>query len=207
MGIYDIDTSYTISTHPEIKCTKSGDKMYQLNIVPNDLSVYTWGSKNFQKKNVFNISKIEAPYKIDKIGGDTNTGTPICLCLPGATATPSGYKISDIRQSTKIIDSIAYDSTDLLNIKLMRYVKEYYYKEYVLLIKIAAVTNNSVTTRPTFYDLDTYYNTDAHTTHPVIRCVSIIPYYRSNTTKNRDYFAMYPSINTTADAKYTSYKT
>ena len=207
MGIYDIDTSYTISTHPEIKCTNTGDKMYNLNIVPNDLSVYTWGSKNFQKKNIFNISDINAPYKIDKIGGDTNTGTPICLCLPGATATPSGYKISDIRQSTNIIDSIAYDSTDLLNVKLMRYVKEYYYKEYVLLIKIAAVTSNSVTTRPTFYDLDTYYNTDAHTTHPVIRCVSIIPYYRSNTTKNRDYFAMYPSINTTADAKYTSYKT
>lgn len=207
MGMYDIDTSYNISNHPEIKCTNTGDKMYQLNIVPDDLSVYTWGSKNFQKKNVFNISDVKAPYKIDKIGGDTNAGTPICLCLPGATTTPSGYKISDRIQSTKILDSIAYDSTDLLNVKLMRYVKEYYYKEYVLLIKIAAVTSNAITTRPTFYDLDTYYNTDAHTTHPVIRCVSIIPYYRSNATKNRDYFAMYPSINTTADAKYTSYKT
>ena len=206
MGIYDIDTSYTNSKHPEIKCTNTGDKMYKLNIVPEDLSVYTWGSKNFQKKNVFNISNFEAPYKIDKIGGDTNTGTPICLCLPGATTTTSGYKILDKSQSSKIMDSIAYDSTDLLNIKLMRYVKEYYYKEYVLLVKIAAVTSNAITTTPTFYDLDTYYNTDAHITHPVIRCVTIKPYYRSVTTKNRDYFAMYPSINTIADAKYTSYK-
>ena len=53
MGMYDIDTSYTNSKHPEIKCTNTGDKMYQLNIVPEDLSVYTWGSKNFQKKNPY----------------------------------------------------------------------------------------------------------------------------------------------------------
>ena len=205
MGMYDIDTSYTISKHPEIKCTNTGDKMYKLNIVPDDLSVYTWGSKNFQKKNVFHISDLNAPYKIDKIGGDTNAGTPICLCLPGTTST-SGYSISIIDKK-KTTDCIAYDSENLTNVALVRYVKEYYYKEYVLLIKVAAVTSNTITTRPKFYDLDTYYNTDAHVTHPVIRCVTITPYYRSDTTKNREFFSMYPSINTIAEAKYTAYKT
>ena len=205
MGIYDIDTSYTISAHPEIKCTNTGDKMYQLNIVPDDLSVYTWGSKNFQKKNVFNISDIEAPYKINKIGGDTNKGTPICLCLP-ETTSPSGYSISTIDKK-KTIDCIAYDSENLNNVALVRYAKEYYYKEYILLIKVAAVKSNAITTRPKFYDLDTYYNTDVHITYPVIRCVTITPYYRSDTTKNREFFSMYPSINTIANAKYTAYKT
>ena len=35
----------------------------------------------------------------------------------------------------KTIDCIAYDSENLNNVALVRYVKEYYYKEYILLIK------------------------------------------------------------------------
>ena len=67
MGMYDIDASYTVSGYPEIKVTKSGYDMYQLNIVPDDLSVYTWGSKNFNPTNLFNVSDLNEPYKVDQL--------------------------------------------------------------------------------------------------------------------------------------------
>ena len=62
MGMYDIDTSYTISKHPEIKCTNTGDKMYKLNIVPDDLSVYTWGCSTNHKTNLSNNDTLYRQY-------------------------------------------------------------------------------------------------------------------------------------------------
>lgn len=201
MGMYDIDESYTLSKYPEIKATKTGDNMYQLNVVPTDLSVYTWGSKGFSPKKMFNISDLEEPYKIDKIGNDTNQGTPICLCLP-TSPSETGYGINDVHQSSKTRSCIAYDSVNLDNIVNARYVKEYYYKEYVLLIRVSVASSFS-SRSVQLYDLDEYYEHHA-TDYPIIRSVFLVPYYRNNSS-NRNYLAMYPSIQTTATAKYTSY--
>lgn len=203
MGMYDIDTSFTLSNYPEIKATKKGSDMYQLNIVPEDLSAYTWGSKNFNPTNLFNVSDLNEPYKVDKIGNDTNQGTPICLCLPNSPSE-TGYGVNDINRTSATNNCIAYDSRTLSNTANIRYVKEYYYKEYVLLIRVSVASSFS-STYVMLYDLDEYY--EKHLSdYPIIRSVFIVPYYRNNTS-NRKYIAMYPSIQTIASAKYTSYNT
>ena len=144
MGMYDIDTSFTLYGYPEIKATKKGSDIYKLNIVPEDLSVYTWGSKDFPKMNIFNASNLEAPYKIDKIGIDSNKGTPICLSYISATSQ-QGYQVYDRNETSSTRSCIAYDSRSLDDISNIRFIKEYYYKEYVLLIKISAATSFSST--------------------------------------------------------------
>lgn len=203
MGMYDIDTSFTLSNYPEIKATKKGSEMYQLNIVPKDLSVYTWGSKDFNPTNLFNVSDLNEPYKVDKIGNDTNQGTPICLCLPNSPSE-TGYGVNDKNMTSATNNCIAYDSQALYNTANIRYVKEYYYKEYVLLIRVSVASSFS-STYVMLYDLDEYY--EKHLSdYPIIRSVFIVPYYRNNAS-NRKYMAMYPSIQTIASAKYTSYNT
>ena len=201
MGMYDIDTSYTLNNYPEIKATKKGSDMYKLNIVPEDLSIYTWGSKNFNPTNLFNVSDLNEPYKVDKIGNDTNQGTPICLCLPNSTSE-TGYGVNDRNTTSATNNCIAYDSRSLNNTANIRYVKEYYYKEYVLLIRVSVARSFS-STNVMLYDLDEYY--EKHLSdYPIIRSVFIVPYYRNNTSE-RKYIQMYPSIQTIASAKYTSY--
>ena len=203
MGMYDIDTSYKMTGYPEIKVTKTGSDMYQLNIVPEDLSIYTWGSKNFNPTNLFNVSDLNEPYKVDKIGNDTNQGTPICLCLPNSPSE-TGYGVNDFNKTSATKNCIAYDSRELSNTANIRYVKEYYYKEYVLLIRVSVASSFS-STNVMLYDLEEYY--EKHLSdYPIIRSVFIIPYYRNNTS-NRKYMPMYPSIQTIASAKYTSYDT
>ena len=140
MGMYDIDTSYKITNYPEIKVTKTGNEMYKLNIVPEDLSIYTWGSKNFNPTNLFNVSDLKEPYKVDKIGNDTNQGTPICLCLPNSPSE-TGYGVNDTHKTSATTNCIAYDSRALSNTANIRYVKEYYYKEYVLLIRVSVASS------------------------------------------------------------------
>ena len=203
MGMYDIDAGYKITGYPEIKVTKTGSDMYQLNIVPEDLTIYTWGSKNFNPTNLFNVSDLNEPYKVDKIGNDTNQGTPICLCLP-TSPSETGYGVNDTHKTSATNNCIAYDSRALSNTANIRYVKEYYYKEYVLLIRVSVASSFS-STSVMLYDLDEYY--EKHLSdYPIIRSVFIVPYYRNNTS-NRKYIAMYPSIQTIASAKYTSYDT
>lgn len=201
MGMYDIDTSYSMAKYPEIKATKTGTDMYKLNVVPEDLSIYTWGSKGFSPKNMFNVSDLNEPYKIDKIGNDTNQGTPICLCLP-TSPSETGYGINNHHEGSSTRSCIAYDSVDLDNVVNVRYVKEYYYKEYVLLIRVSVASSFSSSTVQ-IYDLEDYY-TKHITNYPIIRSVFIVPYYRNNTS-NRQYFSMYPSIQTTATAKFSTY--
>lgn len=204
MGMYDIDTTYTLYGYPEIKATKTGADMYQLNIVPEDLSVYTWGSKGFSVNNLFNVSDIAEPYKVDKIGNDTNQGTPICLCLPATTAE-CGYGVANINKTSGTQNCVAFDSETLSNVANIRYVKEYLYKEYVLLIRVSVTTSFSNTTVHLF-DLDEYYS-EHMTEYPIIRSVFIVPYYRNNNISNRNYVGMYPSVQTIAKAKYNSYDT
>ena len=204
MGMYDIDTSFKLSGYPEIKATKTGSNMYQLNIVPDDLSVYTWGSKNFNPTNLFNVSDLNEPYKVDKIGNDTNQGTPICLCLP-TTTSECGYGVADMNKTSGTQNCVAFDSKTLSNVSNIRYVKEYLYKEYVMLIRVSVTTSFSNTVVKLF-DLDEYYS--KHTTdYPIIRSVFVVPYYRNSTSKNRTYISMYPSVQTIAKANYTSYDT
>lgn len=201
MGMYDIDSEYTILGYPEIKVTKTGTAMYQLNVVPDDLTVYTWGSKGFSPKAIFNVSNLNEPYKVDKIGNDTNQGTPICLCIP-TSSYETGYGVNDIHHTSVTRNCIAYDSTNLDNVGNIRYVKEYYYKEYVLLVRVSVTTSFSNRTVQ-LYDLDEYYKKHA-TEYPIIRSVFITPYYRNNTS-DRKYITMYPSIQTIADAKFIAY--
>ena len=191
MGMYDIDTSFTLNNYPEIKATKKGSDMYRLNIVPDDLSVYTWGSKNFNPMNLFNVSDLNEPYKVNKIGNDTNQGTPICLCLPNSTSE-TGYDVNDINRTSATKNCIAYDSRSFSNVGDIRYVKEYYYKEYVLLICVSVASSFS-DTNVMLYDLDEYYKKHL-SDYPIIRSVFIVPYYRNNTS-NRKYISMYPSNN------------
>lgn len=203
MGMYDIDTSFKLSGYPEIKATKKGADMYQLNIVPDDLSVYTWGSKNFNPTNLFNVSDLNEPYKVDKIGNDTNQGTPICLCLP-TTIYECGYDVVDRNKTSGTLNCVAFDSKTLSNVSNIRYVKEYLYKEYVMLIRVSVTTSFS-NTYVHLFDLEEYY--EKHLSdYPIIRSVFIVPYYRNNKS-NRKYIKMYPAIQTIASAKYTSYDT
>ena len=202
MGMYDIDTSFTLSGYPEIKATKKGANMYQLNIVPDDLSIYTWGAKNFYPMSIFNVSDLNEPYKIDKIGWDSNQGLPICLCMP-SSPSETGYDVYDRNTSALTRNCIAYDSKALDNISNIRYIKEYYYTEYVLLICVS-VTSSFSSDYTMIYDLDSYYKTYVND-YPIIRSVFLVPYYRNNTSSNRKYVEIYPSIQTTASAKYTSY--
>ena len=181
MGMYDIDTSFSLYDYPEIKATKKGRDMYKLNIVPEDLSVYTWGSKDFPKMNIFNASNLEAPYKIDKIGSDSNKGTPICLSYISATSQ-QGYQVYDRNETSSTRSCIAYDSRSLDDISNIRFIKEYYYKEYVLLVKISATTSFASTVTNVF-TLDEYFNNNI-SNYPVIRSVFVVPYYRNN-SKNR----------------------
>ena len=201
MGMYDIDTTFELNGYPEIKATKKGSNMYQLNVVPEDLSVYTWGSKDFPKMNIFNASNLEPPYKIDKIGSDFNKGTPICLSYVTAPSQ-QGYQVYDVNETSLTRNCIAYDSRGLDDISNIRFIKEYFYKEYVLLIKISAATSFS-STRTDVFTLDEYFN-NSISNYPIIRSVFVVPYYRNN-SKNRKIVPLYPSINTIANAKYTAY--
>ena len=202
MGMYDIDTSYVNSTHPEIKCTNTGDKMYKLNVVPDDLTIYTWGCSKNQKTNIFNNDTFTEPYNIRKIGGDIDK-ISIALCLPNGTQPYGEYEASSNETEHNTYNCIAYDSTQFLNVSNLRYVKEYYYKNYVLLIKLYAVEKFSDKTGQTF-TLDSYYKNGNNINYPIIRYVYVTPYYSSN-DKKRTFIPMYPCINTTAEANFTAY--
>ena len=202
MGMYDIDTSYTSSAHPELKWTHSGDKMYKLNVIPDDLSIYTWGCSTNHKTNLFNNDTFTEPYNVRKVGSDIEK-TSIALCSPNTSQFYGGYSISDADSTTQTNNCVGYDSTDMLNVNYLRYVKEYYYKNYVLLIKLYVVRNFSDMEGQTF-TLDSYYNNENNINYPIIRYVYVTPYYSSN-DKKRTYFPMYPCINTIATADYEVY--
>lgn len=172
-NLYATDETYKPSVKT-IKCSKTFSDIYNLNVVPSDLSIYPWGSKKFYE-NTYQPNNVEEPYTTAKTGTTSTKNFPM-----GAIVNFFGASCR-----------IAYDITDWdANANNYRFVTEYNYQDVVACIYVAiSSSNDNLNVINISYD---EYLTD----YPnyVIRSIYLVPYFRTNSTD---------TVRTNWDSSYT----
>lgn len=158
-SLYATDETYKPSVKT-IKCSKKFSEIYNLNVVPTDLSIYPWGSKKFYE-NTYQANNAEEPYTTAKTGTTYTKNFPM------------GALVNFFGASCRI----AYDMTDWdANANNYRFVTEYNYQDVVACIYVAiSPSNDNLNVLNVSYD--SYI---ADYSNYVIRSIYLIPYLRTN---------------------------